>query len=126
MRRNKFNTAPVAERTGANGRVYHSKREMVRAAELQLLERAGKIGELKEQPHYVVADAVEWHRQLLPWGYEQINLEPIDYIADFAYRETGRLEVEVVEDVKGARTPLYLLKRQLFLLRYPGIEFRET
>ncbi len=37
------------------------------------------------------------------------------YVADFDYMEDGR---HIVEDVKGVRTPEYVMKRKLFKHRY--------
>ena len=47
----------------------------------------------------------------------------IYYEADFQYREDGNI---VVEDVKGYRTPVYRIKRRLFLQQYAGVVFREV
>ncbi len=84
---------------------YSSKREANRAAELQLLLRAGKIEDLVEQPEY----------ELIP---KQEGERAIKYRADFQYFDNGTQKI-VIEDVKGMRTPVYILKRKLmkYMLR---------
>ena len=82
---------------------FDSKREYERWCELKLLQRAGKIRDLRRQVRY----------HLVPAQYNKIrNERPVDYIADFVYLQNGRT---VVEDVKGKRTPEYIIKRKLML-----------
>ena len=76
---------------------FASGREAKRAFELQLLERAGEISDLKMQVPYEVIPAC---------GPERAAF----YVADFVYLKNKTL---VVEDAKGAKTPVYLLKRKL-------------
>ena len=45
------------------------------------------------------------------------------YYADFCYFDVERMAY-IVEDVKGVRTPAYVIKRKLMLDRY-GIQIRE-
>lgn len=97
-----------------NGRVFDSKHEAGRYTELQLLERAGKIADLKCQVPYL----------LIPAQYSDGKCveRECKYIADFVYREDGRL---VVEDAKGVKTDVYRIKKKLMLQLY-GIRIRET
>ena len=44
------------------------------------------------------------------------------YVADFVYTKSGEV---VVEDVKGHRTPEYIIKRKLMLWRH-GIAIQEV
>ena len=46
----------------------------------------------------------------------------VKYKADFTYREGGEL---VVEDKKGLKTPVYVIKRKLMLFVH-GIKIKET
>jgi hypothetical protein len=81
----RFPVAPREQRT-MDGIVFASKGEMMRYAELKLLERAGKISHLELQPKFPVT----------------INGKPFcTYSADFAYFENG---ARVVEDVKSTGT----------------------
>lgn len=108
---NKFRNRKVI----VNGERFDSKKEYRRYKELQLLERAGRIHSLKRQVRYL----------LIPAQYdEQGNkIESYcNYIADFVYRENGKL---IVEDVKGFKTPEYILKRKLMLSVY-GIRIKEV
>ncbi len=93
---------------------YSSKKEAKRAQELKLLEKAGEISHLKEQPRYELIPPARKSDGSLERG--------VVYIADFAYEKDGAL---VVEDVKGIKTPEYIIKRKLMLFRH-GIEVREV
>lgn len=89
---NKYHAKPT------NG--YASKKEAKRAYELRMMERAGLISNLREQVEF----------ELLP---KQDGERAVNYIADFTYFDKDdRLHVE---DVKGVRTPVYILKRKLML-----------
>lgn len=99
-----------------NGISFDSKKEARRYGELLLLERAGNISDLRRQ---VVFELIP--RQKTPdGGY----MHPVKYIADFVYRdeESGRT---VVEDVKGKRTNVYVIKKKLMLERH-GIKIEEV
>ena len=93
-----------------DGRLFDSKAEAARWQELQLLERAGEITELERQVEY----------ELIPKQKEE---RAVKYIADFRYKDhEGNT---VVEDTKGVKTPVYILKRKL-MLRVHGIRIREV
>lgn len=93
-----------------DGRLFDSKAEAARWQELQLLERAGEIKELERQVEY----------ELIP---KQKGERAVKYIADFRYIDhDGKT---VVEDTKGVKTPVYILKRKL-MLRVHGIRIREV
>ena len=102
-----------AVRTGK----YASKKEARRASELRLLEKAGEIADLQEQVKFVLIPKQEGEREC-------------SYIADFRYRERalfggGYSGYFTVEDCKGMRTPMYVIKRKL-MLHVHGIRIRET
>lgn len=100
-----------AVKTVIDGIKFDSKREAGRYQVLKLLESDGKITDLELQPKY----------ELVP---KQADERSVVYRADFRYidAESGRI---VVEDVKGVRTEGYIIKRKLFKLQNPGIEFKE-
>ena len=105
--RNKFN----AKKTTVDGIVFDSKREAARYVELRDLERAGKIRGLRRQVRF----------ELLPaFNVDGKHYRPTTYIADFTYidAKTGK---EIVEDVKGVKTPIYRMKSKLFAYRYQRI-----
>ena len=95
--------------------LFDSQREAHRWDELLLLQRAGKISDLERQVRY----------RLIPAQYDHAGKlieKPCDYIADFVYRQDGRV---VVEDAKGRRTDAYVIKRKL-MLRVFGIRIVEV
>jgi len=97
------------------GNKFDSKAEHKRWQYLALLERAGEIRELRMQVPFVLIPA-----QVSPSGKKE---RPTVYLADFTYTDaTGAL---VVEDVKGAVTPEFRLKRKL-MLHVHGIEVKEV
>lgn len=115
MRRgHKFN----AKRTEVDGIVFASQKEARRYQELKLLEKAGEIHNIVLQPSY-------------PCEVLGVESRPIGvYRADFSYCECRRGEkcertCEVVEDVKGFRTPLYRWKKRHVEQQY-GIQIREV
>lgn len=91
-----------------DGRVFDSKAEARRYQELRLLEQAGAIADLTCQPQFALVDKSRHGGALY-------------YVGDFGYFECGR---RVVEEVKGFETPVWRLKRRLFLERYPDVELR--
>lgn len=108
--RNKYH----AKKTSFRGETFDSKREAERYAQLLLLQRAGKITKLTRQEPFV----------LIPSQYigGRCVERPCIYKADFMYQQDGEL---VVEDVKGVRTPEYIIKRKLMLHVY-GIRVKEV
>lgn len=95
--------------TAPDGQKFDSVKEFHRWGCLRLLERAGKIKDLKRQVTF----------DLIP---KQDGERACTYVADFTYYEDGKL---VVEDCKGFKTDVYRLKKKL-LLWVHGIRIRET
>lgn len=97
---------------------FDSRKEYHRWCELKLLERAGKIRDLRRQVKYVLIPAQHEDQ------YKKLLERECTYKADFVYvdAETGK---EVVEDTKGVRTAEYKIKRKLMLFKY-GIQIKET
>jgi hypothetical protein len=94
---------------------FASKREAKRWTELQLLERAGEITNLKRQVK--IALLGEFHPIRTPTGRNMM------YVADFVYWD-NRLGAEVIEDSKGFATPEYKIKRAI--LKAMNIEIKEV
>ncbi|WP_286669386.1 DUF1064 domain-containing protein [Thomasclavelia cocleata] len=88
---------------------FDSKKEARRYIQLKQMERAGLIKKLRLQVPFVLVDKSCYGRE-------------IKYVADFVYIENG---AEIVEDVKGVKTPVYKLKKRLMAERY-GIKVKET
>lgn len=97
------------------GERFDSKAEHRRWCYLVQLQRAGEVTQLRRQVPFELIPA----QQRPSGGVER----PTTYIADFVY--TDRTGSRVVEDVKGASTPEYRLKRKLMLWRH-GVEIREV
>lgn len=95
------------KKTEVDGIVFDSKKEAARYKELCLLVRAKEIAELVRQPEFILQEG---------FIYDDIKEESITYKADFMYTEKDG--TKVVEDVKGYKTPVYRLKRKLFLKKY--------
>ena len=91
--------------TQLDGITFHSRKEARRYADLQLLQRAGQIRDLEIQPRFVVAKGFSRNGR---------KYRERAYVADFRYFDEIKKRT-VVEDVKGYRTQLYILKRHLFL-----------
>ena len=91
-------------KTEYNGVTYDSKKEALRAAELNLMIKSGEIVTLARQVRYRLAQGVE-------------------YVADFVY--TTKDGKTVIEDVKGFKTDVYKMKKKL-MKDIHGIEVKET
>lgn len=96
-----------------NGILFDSQKEGARYFDLSAMEKSGIIEELELQPKFQIVDQAKWNGK---------TLAKRSYIADFMYIKDGE---KIVEDVKGLLTPMYRLKRQLFLLKYPEYTFKE-
>lgn len=111
-----------SQKVTIDGITFDSVREGSRYRELKLLERAGKISNLRRQVKYL----------LIPSQFEDMTINGKEktvcveracyYVADFVYSENDKL---VVEDCKGFKTDAYIIKRKLMLNVY-GIRIRET
>lgn len=86
-----------AQKTTVDGIEFDSKAEARRYGELRLLERAGRIKNLERQVRYDL----------------EVNGVKIGfYKADFRYWDQASSQ-QVVEDVKGMRTPVFAIKAKL-------------
>lgn len=116
---NKYGAKKV---TAPDGQVFDSKREYHRYCELKLLERAGKIRDLRRQIKYVLIPSQHEGQ------YKELLERECSYIADFVYIDVDSGK-EVVEDVKGykrgAAYQLFSIKRKLMLFKF-GIRVLEV
>jgi hypothetical protein len=113
-RKGRFPTAPVEQRT-MGGKVFASKAQMLRYADLQLLQRAGKISELEMEVPFKV-----YIRN--PDGMEEYYCT---YTADHVYWENGSRVIEEVKSSGTAKDPAYRLRRKAFEI-YHGLKVREV
>lgn len=102
------------KRVEYDGHTFDSIAEMEYYKVLKLQEAASEISDLELQPRFELRPAFR--------DATGRRHAPMFYVADFGFKERGRL---VAVDIKGARTAVYLLKRDLFLFHFPHIEFRE-
>lgn len=113
-----------------SGITFDSRKEARRFQELRLLEQAGKISDLRLQVKYQLippqrAPSFEVYKSGPNKGRRKpgkLVEKECAYIADFVYVQDGKT---VVEDAKGYRTDVYIIKRKLMLERY-GIQIREV
>ena len=104
-----------AKKVYVDNMTFDSKKEYARWCDLKLLQRAGKIHDLRRQVRFRLFDTV----------YDDDGnaiLQYADYIADFVYVENNET---VVEDCKGVQTDVYKLKKKWLYDKY-GILIRET
>ena len=103
-----------SERTTIGGETFDSRKEAERWVVLRAKEERGEISDLRRQVKYV----------LIPAQYKdgKCIFRSVTYIADFVYEQDGE---KVVEDVKGFRTPEYIIKRKLMYQIF-GIYVMET
>lgn len=87
--------------------LFASKRELKRYCELEFLEQACLISGLQRQVYFEVAPAVMINGK---------KRAPIRYICDFTYFDKESNE-QVIEDVKGVLTAVYIIKRHLMALK---------
>lgn len=87
-----------------DGIMFDSRKEAERYAELKMMEKAGVISNLQLQVKYPI---IESYLNKVTGRWTQ----PTYYVADFVYiDEYGN---QVIEDVKGYKTPEYRLKKKL-------------
>lgn len=84
-----------AKKTVVDGITFDSQAEATRYGVLKIVQASGLITDLRLQVPYQIT----------------VNGKKVcRYVADFVYSENGK---EVVEDVKGMKTPVYNLKKKL-------------
>ena len=112
----------------ADGITFDSQKEYHRYSELKLLEKAGKITDLRLQvPFELIPPQYEYYKRYgktgnpLKDGKKTIE-HAVKYIADFVYIENGET---IVEDSKGMQTKDYIIKRKLMLYVH-GVRIREV
>jgi hypothetical protein len=97
-----------SRRTTVDGVTFDSAKEARRFGELVMMQKAGHISGLRRQ---------------VPFDLVVNGHKVATYRADFCYVDASGLDV--VEDVKGFRTPVYRLKRKLMLACW-GIDIKEV
>jgi hypothetical protein len=97
--------------TVVDGQRFDSKSEAKRFCQLQIMERAGQISDLKTQVSFELLPAQEIA------GKKE---RAVKYIADFQYMKKGQL---VIEDVKSAptKTKEFVIKRKLMMFIHKAV-----
>lgn len=109
LKQNKYKNKKVVY----NGIKFDSKKEMDYYIKLKMLEKAGKIKDLRLQVPFIVLETFRLNDK---------TYKKTKYIADFVYSdEEGKYHVV---DTKGVRTDVYKLKKKLMAWKY-GIEIEE-
>jgi hypothetical protein len=106
----KYNAQKVTD----DGIIFDSKLEHKRYLQLKTLQAAGAIRELEVHKTYVLIDK------------EYVRGKPeraVKHELDFDYFDVQEKR-RVVEEIKGVRTAVWVLKRRLFVARYPQIDYR--
>lgn len=102
-------------RTNIAGVTFDSKKEANRFIELQMLQKANVIKDLKRQVKFQIIPKTTTERAAY-------------YVADFVYFDSKKQKT-IIEDVKSAITkknPVYILKRKLIKYLYPDYIFLEV
>lgn len=131
--KNKLN----AKRVEFDGKVFGSKKEARRWAELKLLERSGHISDLRQQVAFELIPAQyeeiptgEFYKKGVKKGQPKMKRvcieKSVTYVADFVYKENGKT---IVEDTKGCKDGItynyFVLKRKLLLFVH-GLKIKEV
>ena len=105
------------KKIACNGEIFDSKKEYKRYTELLLLQKSGKIKDLRRQVKYTLIPAQRDDKNKL------LERE-CSYYADFVYKDI-QTDDTIVEDTKGFKTAEYIIKRKLMLMMY-GIRIKEV
>lgn len=123
-RGNKYGASKVT----VDGVTFDSKKEARRWQELKILEKAGKISNLRRQVKFVLIPTQRGPEEIGPKGGRKpgkVLEKELDYVADFVYEEDGE---KIVEDVKGYKEGgayrVFAIKRKLMRFVH-GIGIRE-
>ena len=91
------------------GERFDSQGEYNRWCELKLLEKAGRIRDLKRQVYFELIPA---QYEIDEKGRRRLVERALGYVADYVYLEDGKT---VVEDYKGLQTEAFKIKKKLML-----------
>lgn len=106
----KYNATKVTD----DNIIFDSKLEHARYKQLKTLQAAGAIRDLKVHVTYTLVD-----KSLVRGKWERA----VKHEVDFEYMDNTTHQ-HTVEDVKGVKTAVWVLKRRLFVARYPAIDYR--
>ena len=98
-----------------DGIKFDSKKEAKRYQELLLMQKYGYIKDLQLQVKYELQPSFKKNNK---------TYRKIEYIADFVYFDI-KLDKCIVEDTKGFKTDIYMLKKKIFEYKYPDLSINE-
>ena len=114
-----------AKKVTVGDETFDSLKECERWHELQRTQMKGEIKGLCRQVRYNLIPTQREPDIVGPKGKHRpgrVIERGVDYVADFVYYKGGKI---IVEDVKGYKTPEYIIKRKLMLYKF-GIRILET
>ena len=121
-----------AIKTTVDGKTFDSKKEAKRYTELKLLEKTGMITHLELQPTYqITVNGVDICKYKADFRYFTVRAENREQYSNskgewVVPTKTGDREGQIIEDVKGFKTPIYRLKKKLVEACYPGTQIMEV
>tara|TARA_Y100001951_G_C11078127_1_gene149821 strand:+ start:91 stop:483 length:393 start_codon:yes stop_codon:yes gene_type:complete len=121
-----------AIKTTVDGKTFDSKKEAKRYTELKLLEKTGMITHLELQPTYqITVNGVDICKYKADFRYFTVRAENREQYSNskgewVVPTKTGDREGQIIEDVKGFKTPIYRLKKKLVEACFPGTLIKEV
>lgn len=104
-----------ARKTTVDNHKFDSRAEAIYYSKLKLLKQAKQIRDFELQPVFVLLE---------PFRKNGKAYRGIKYIADFRVTHLdGRIEIV---DVKGMKTAVYQMKKQMFEQKYPELTIVEV
>lgn len=103
-----------------NGMEFDSGKERDRYFELEVMQRAGQIRNLRRQVSFELVPHQKLMVPVFGGGMRWHTEKAVKYIADFVYedRSTGSTVVEDVKSPITRKQPEYIIKRKLLLERF--------
>ena len=105
-------------KTTVGGVTFDSRKEYRRACELILMERGHLISGLERQKRFELQPAFK--------NNKGEHVRAIEYVADFVYEKDGQKCVEDVKSVATKKDKVYVLKKKMFMFKYPDYDFIES
>lgn len=105
-----------AVKTEYNGRTYDSKKECRRGKQLEQMQLSGQISGLEMQKKFVLLEGFTYRGQ---------KIRSVCWIADFYYFNGAEWVAEDVKSPMTRKKPEYVIKKKLFMAKYPEILFNE-
>ena len=105
-----------AKKTKADGRTFDSQKEYRRYCQLKAWQEQGRISGLECQKRFTLVERFEYHG---------VIMQPVSWIADFYYFNGQQWIAEDVKSEITRKKPEYIIKKKLFMLKYPEVLFNE-